>query len=304
LPIARAAMLIAVLGGLGLGYRRLWQGRLFRLAESLRGWSMAHVYLAAGAVTYSRVAAQLDIRLLAGGWCFVGGVVFLMIAEASLDRRRIWNAIRPEARASPGVPVVSCVSCQLVLPADRAGGPCPRCDRPLRVRRRASLECTVALTLAATILLYPAFFLPMIISVQPNGVIERTIMDGVEELFGRGFWYLGIIVFVVSVGIPLTKLAVLFWLSLSVRFPHTRLLWLRTRLHRVVDEINPWSFLDPYIVALNASMLAYPGVVGVRPAPGVLAFSMVVVLTMIASRLFDARLMWDAAERKALQEIR
>lgn len=304
LPMARAAMLVAVLGALGLGYRQLWQGRLFRLAEALRGWSMAHVYLAAGAVTYSRVAAQLDITLLAGGWCFVGAVVFLMIAEASLDRRRIWNALRPEARVPPGMPVISCIGCQLVLPADREGRPCPRCDRRLHVRRASSVEHTVALTAAATVLLYPAYFLPMVISVQPNGVVERTIMDGVDELFGRGFWYLGIIVFVVSIGIPLTKLLVLFWLALSVRFPHRRLLRMRTRLHRIVDEINPWSFLDPFIVALNASMLAYPGIVDVRPAPGVLAFSLVVVLTMVASRLFDARLMWDAVERKAPLEAR
>ncbi len=106
------------------------------------------------------------------------------------------------------------------------------------------------------------------------------------------------IIFVVSIGIPIGKLCVLLWLTLSVRFPHrVGLLW-RTWLHRVVDEINHWSFLDPFIVALNASMLAYPGVVSVEPAAGALAFSLVVVLTMIASRMFDARLMWDAVEDK------
>lgn len=303
-PMLRAAFLVAVLGGLWLGYRRLWQGRLFRLAQALRGWAMAHVYLGAGAVTYSRVAAQLDIELLPGGWCFVGGVLLLLTAEASLDRRRVWNAIRPEQPVRPGVPVVSCLSCQLVLPADREGGACPRCARRLRQRRRSSVERTAALTLASLVLLYPAFFLPMIVSVQPNGVVESTIMDGVEELFGRGFWYLGLIVFFVSICIPAAKLIVLIWLALSVRFPHRSLLQFRTRLHRVVDEINSWSFIDPFIVALNASMLAYPGVVDVRPAPGVLAFSLVIVLTMIASRMFDARLMWDAVEKQARAEAR
>lgn len=298
-PMLRAAFLVAVLGGLRLGYRRLWQGRLFRLAEALRGWSMAEVYLAAGAVTYSRVAAQLDIELLPGGWCFIAAVLLLMAAEASLDRRRIWNALHPETPVAPGTRTVSCIRCQLVLPADRAGEDCPRCARRLRFRRRASIERTVALTLAAVFLLYPAFFLPMIVSVQPNGVVEHTIMDGVEELFGRGFWYLGLIIFVVSIGIPVVKLLVLFWLTLSVRFPHRFGLLLRTRLHRLVDGINHWSFLDPFIVALNASMLAFPGVVSVRPAAGALAFSLVVVLTMIASRMFDARLMWDAVEDRS-----
>jgi paraquat-inducible protein A len=166
------------------------------------------------------------------------------------------------------------------------------------VRRRTSVERTVALTVAALFLLYPAFFLPMIVTVQPNGVIEHTLFDGVEELFGRGYWYLGLIVFGFSIVIPGLKLVTLMWLVASIRWPHRAFLHLRTRLHRAVDEINHWSFIDPFIVALNAAMLAYPGVANVEPGPGTLAFSLVIVLTMIASRMFDPRLMWDALERR------
>jgi paraquat-inducible protein A len=32
----------------------------------------------------------------------------------------------------------------------------------------------------------------------------------------------------------------------------------------------------------------------VRPEPGAIAFAAVVIVTMIASRCFDARVMWDA----------
>lgn len=298
-PMLRAAFLVIVLGALKLGYRTLWQGRLFRLAEALRGWSMAHVYLAAGAVTYGRVAAQLDIEVLPGGWCFIAAVLLMTMAEASLDRRRVWSGLMPESPPPPpGQPVLSCLSCQLVLPAHLEGASCPRCARRLRVRRRTSVERTVALTAASLLLLYPAFFLPMTVSVQPNGVVEHTIMAGVRELFARGFWYLGLVVFVLSVMIPVLKLFTLTWLVLSIRFPHRPFLVLRARLHRLVDELNHWSFIDPFIVALNAAMLSYPGVVSVSAAPGTLAFSMVVVLTMIASRMFDPRLMWDAVERK------
>lgn len=304
-PTLRAAFLAMVLGGLWLGYRTLWQGRLFRLAQALRGWAMAQVYLAAGAVTYSRVAAQLDIELLAGGWCFIAAVLCLTGAEAALDPRRIWSALRPDSPPPPrGQPVLSCLSCQLVLPAGREGEGCPRCARRLRVRRRTSLERTVALTLAALFLAYPAFFLPMTISVQPNGVMEHTIFDGIWELLGRGYWYLGIIVLVLSVMIPIAKLLTLIWLAAGVRFPHRWGLRARTRLHRTVDEINHWSFIDPFIVALNAAMLSFPGVVSVSAGPGALAFSLVVVLTMIASRMFDARLMWDAIEAKSVREDR
>src|SRR4051794_34075589 len=48
IPFVRSAMLIAVLGSLYLGYRRRWQGLLFRHAEELRLWSMPGVYVLAG----------------------------------------------------------------------------------------------------------------------------------------------------------------------------------------------------------------------------------------------------------------
>lgn len=304
-PMLRAAFLVLVLAALKLGYRTVWQGRLFRLAQAMRGWAMAEVYLAAGAVTYSRVAAQLHIEVLPGGWCFIAAVLLLLAAEASLDRRRVWSALRPESPPPRrGQAALSCIGCQLVVPNAIEGQPCPRCARRLRHRRNRSVQRTAALALAALILLYPAFFLPMTVTVQPNGVFQHTVMGGVGELFHHGYWYLGLILFFFSVMVPGLKLLALLWMTLSVRWPHRRFMLLRVRLHRLVDAINHWSFIDPFIVALNAAMLSYPGVVAVAPAAGALAFSLVIVLTMIASRMFDARLMWDALERQPVTEPR
>jgi paraquat-inducible protein A len=72
---------------------------------------------------------------------------------------------------------------------------------------------------------------------------------------------------------------------------------LRTKIHRVLADINPWSFTDPFIVALTIPLLSYPGIADVNAGPGALPFALVVVLTMLASRYFDTRLMWDAAEK-------
>ncbi len=94
------------------------------------------------------------------------------------------------------------------------------------------------------------------------------------------------------------KLLALIWMAASVRFPHRTGLRLRARTHRAIDEINRWSFVDPFIVAVTAPMMAYPGIASVHAGPGTLPFALVVVLTMLASRVFDPRLMWDAAEQK------
>ncbi len=84
---------------------------------------------------------------------------------------------------------------------------------------------------------------------------------------------------------------------LRVKYPRMRGLVLRTRLHRIIDEINRWSFVDPFIVAMTAPLMVYPGIADVHAGPGALPFALVVVLTMLASSYFDTRLMWDAAEK-------
>jgi paraquat-inducible protein A len=290
LPILRTGLLVAVLGSLRLGLRRPWQGRLFRHAEDLRLWSMPEVYLLAGIVTYSRVAAQLDIEVKMGGWCYAAAAILALIGEASMDRRRVWRALGP---GSDPHGTVACEACgRLAAPGETR---CRRCAHRLAPRNPEAMGRTVALTLAAFVLYAPAYFLPMTRTIRPDGITERSVLDGVSELFEKGFWYLGVLIFTVSVAIPLSKLLALTWLVLRVRFPARRRLKLRTKAYRAIHEINRWSFVDPFIVALTAPMMAYAGIADVHAGPGALPFALVVVLTMLASHAFDPRLMWDAA---------
>lgn len=293
-PFARSMMLVAVLASLRLGYRRPWQGYLFRYAEALRLWTMPAVYVLAGLVAYGRVAARLPIEILMGGWCLVAAALLLLIAEASLDRRQVWQEIHPQRTSPAGS--LSCDVCQLNLPETAAGTRCPRCGRLVHRRKPQSLPRTAALT-AAALMLYPAgLLLPMTRTARPGGLVERNIIGGVWKLFTKGYWYFGIILLTASIAIPAIKLIALGWLMLRVKYPRAKGLVLRTKVHRIIDEINRWSFADPFIVALTVPIMAYPGIADVHPGPGALPFALVVVLTMLASRFFDTRLMWDAAE--------
>lgn len=299
IPFLRSAMLMAVLGSLYFGYRRRWEGPLFRYAETLRLWSMPGVYVLAGIVTYSRLVAQIDAEILTGGWCFVAAALLLLLGDMLLDRRRVWQAIHPGGPAPHGVShhALGCASCHMLVPASLEGEPCPRCGLSLDRRKPDSLRRTAALTVAALVL-YPAgLLIPMTRAVQPGGLVQMNVLDGVGELFRHGFWYLGVVLFTVSVAIPVLKLLMLGWLMLRIKYPRRRGLILRTKIYRVIREINRWSFVDPFIVALTAPLMAYPGIADVHTGAGALPFALVVVLTMLAAHCFDTRLMWDAAER-------
>lgn len=295
-PVVRSAIVTAVLASLRLGHRGAWQGRLFRYAEALRLWSMPEVMLLAMGVTYTRVAAQLTIEVPVGGWCFVAAALLAMMTDGAMDRRQVWRAIRPDEPLTGREQAVGCDVCALALGIEHEGEPCPRCAKTLHVRKPGSLNRCAALTLAGYVLFVPAFSLPMTQSVTPLGRTERSVLDGIEALFGAGFWYLGVLIFVMSVAIPLVKLVALTWLMWRVKRPAVKGLVRRTKVHWVIHEINHWSYIDPYIVAMTAPMMAYAGLADVHAGPGALAFSLVVALTMLASEVFDPRLMWDAAE--------
>ena len=50
-----------------------------------------------------------------------------------------------------------------------------------------------------------------------------------------------------------------------------------------------------FTIAVFLPLLQFDGLLTSQAAPGAVAFILVVVLTMWASRTFDPRLMWDAA---------
>jgi paraquat-inducible protein A len=171
---------------------------------------------------------------------------------------------------------------------------CARCGLRLHARKPGSLSRTLALLLAAAALYLPANLLPILETSTPFGAQRDTIMSGVVYLWTDGAWPLALIILIASVVIPLAKLLVLAALLLSVhrRWRGARLQ--RARLYRLIDRIGRWSMTDIFVVAIVSTLVQLRGLATVRVGPAALAFGAMVVLTMMATRAFDPRLIWDA----------
>lgn len=296
LPLLRFGLLSVVLAWLHLGRHSRWLGRGFRWAMHLDPWAMPDVFLLGAAVGYSRVVANLPVVVMPGGFCLIGAALMCMLTRASLDRRTVWRAIAMERGPPPAdVGAISCVACELVLPADQAFTSCPRCGLHLQPRKPVSMMRTLALVVAGFVLYFPANLYPMSTDLQMGTHVSHRIIDGILDLFGAGLWPLGVLIFCTSVAIPLLKLAGLSWFMFSVRRPTRSHLVLKTRLHRFIDEVGRWSNIDVFTIAVFVPVLQFDSLASADAAPGSTAFILVVVLTMIASQVFDPRLMWDAA---------
>ena len=194
----------------------------------------------------------------------------------------------------------SCHACGLLsrpAPGVKAGR-CPRCDEPLLYRKPASLERTLAYLIAATICYVPANLLPVLTTNTATGSESDTILQGVVLLWSPTGWPLSLIVLVASIMIPSAKIVALFHLIFTVRRGSLQNHAQRARLYRTVELIGRWSMVDVFVDTFTVALIQLQPLMSVDPGPGLLFFAAVVVLTMLAVRSFDPRLIWDAASSK------
>ena len=196
--------------------------------------------------------------------------------------------------------IVCCRTCDLV---QRAEAPqpgtrqeCSRCGATVGEYKAGSVVPTAALSLAALVLYVPANLYPILRMERYGAYSESTVWGGVAELANHGYWFIATIVFLASMAVPLVKLAGLFFLVVTTGLRTVR--WRRQRalLYRFIDVIGPWAMLDVFLLAVLVALVRLGALATVLPGRGLLAFTCVVVLTMLASAAFDPRLIWKEKE--------
>ena len=180
-------------------------------------------------------------------------------------------------------------------------GQCPRCGEELTFRKRSSAQRTLALLIAAAICYIPANLLPVLTTHTAAGADSDTILEGVVLLWSPTGWPLSLIVLFASIMIPSAKIVALGYLLLSIRRGSVEHSGQRVRLYRMVELIGRWSMVDVFVDTFTAALVQLQPLMSVSPAPGLVFFAAVVVLTMLAVESFDPRLIWDPVGRGAMQ---
>ena len=298
-PILRFSLLTLVLLALRFGRDPPWLGRVFRWSNDLQTWAMADVFLLAFLVAYARLAATVTVILGPGAICFMAAGLLTLISRATLDKKAVWRTIMPQPELSVDHPTLSCESCELLVPADQERRPCPRCGARLEARRKDAVARAAAFTLAALVFYAPANILPIAtipINLQPTAY---NIIGGVHDLIESGLYGLAGLVFLASFLIPIAKLTAIAWFVYSVRAHSRRRLATKTRLYQLVDEIGRWSMVDPLTIACFVPVVRFNTLLTARADDAAPFFTGVVVLTILAAKSFDPRLMWDVSETPA-----
>ncbi|MCA9296427.1 MAG: paraquat-inducible protein A [Phycisphaerales bacterium] len=193
--------------------------------------------------------------------------------------------------------LLACPCCGLVQHCPAVSGRqrvrCARCHERLRPRsqRSAFAGLTAALALSALILYPLAVTLPMLRIERLGRTNETSIIEGVTSMLAHGDWFVGGVVLLCSLILPLAKLLALLVVNMSPT-------WLashhRARTYQFIEFTGRWGMLDVLLVAILVAALKLGDLVDVTPGPAALAFTGVVVLSLCASASFNPLIMWDS----------
>jgi paraquat-inducible protein A len=199
--------------------------------------------------------------------------------------------------------LVACKTCDLVqrvgrLPAG-SRAECARCGSVVRPNKGYTLGRTAAFSLAALMFYWPANVYPILRMELYGARSETTVLQGAVSLFEHGQLPVAIVVVLASIVIPLLKLLGLLYLVVTTRFRSTRRRIARTWIYRAIEVIGPWAMLDVFLLSILVSFVKLGEMATVLPGRGLFAFTMVVVLTILASTSFDPAQIWQTPEKRA-----
>ncbi len=280
-----------------------------QVARTLRHvtpWMMADVFVIGTLVSLIKIMSMAHIELGLSFWTFCAYALLLLLTTQSVDRDWLWFSLDQEPLAPAGARVgysaaeqglTGCHTCGLVNRLPESGkGRCLRCDEPLHPYHGVGSQATLALLAASVVMYLPANLYPIMITTSLGETLPSTIVGGVLLFIQNGDWPIALIIFTASVLVPVSKMLALLWLCYIVRRQHHSLNRLsRIRLYRITEFIGRWSMVDVFVVAILVALIRNGSIMSIEPGAGALAFTAVVVLTMLAAMMFDPRSIWHGA---------
>ena len=100
LPVTRFLALLYVLGPMAFGWHPARHAfHAFRVAEALRPWAMAEVFIVGVAVALVKVAGLAHVSLGPAFWAFVALVIVTVLKDNFMSRVTVWKTLEARRRS-------------------------------------------------------------------------------------------------------------------------------------------------------------------------------------------------------------
>ncbi|MFM2481998.1 PqiA/YebS family transporter subunit [Celerinatantimonas sp. YJH-8] len=262
-------------------------------------WLMVDVFLVGLLVSLVKLHSLAHIQLGLSFWAYSLFVLLYVRVVSLIDKRVLWQLNVPDFQLMTAKTLdpsaKNCSFCGAAVAGKHLH--CSRCHHRVTRTRRYSVRITLALLAAAVIMYIPANVLPIMMTEFLGQKTYSTILGGVLLLWSLKSYPVAMVIFIASVVVPLAKIFSLGWLCWQVKRPNHQCLNRHKQcLYHITEFVGRWSMIDIFVVAILTALVQMGNLMRVVPGPAVLSFAGVVVLTMLAARCFDPRLLWQESE--------
>lgn len=269
------------------------------LLQKAKQWVMLDVYLVAIAVAAYKIReyASLGFNLYIIAFILTSLLTTLLFIK--IEPKRWWESFYPEyLPLSPEhkYPTTLCSVCDYTFDeriVDKKGRRrCPRCESNLDVPDKIKLQRVWATLIAGTIMMIPANLLPISSTFFAGTESADSLISGVMLFLNLGSYAVAAIVFIASIAVPVSKIAVILYLLLAIHFRWKHAIHRQMKLLHYVHFVGRWSMLDLFVLSLMMSLLERGQIISFSVGEAAFYFGAAVFLTMIASSNLDARMLW------------
>jgi paraquat-inducible protein A len=204
-------------------------------------------------------------------------------------------------------PLIACPECDLLqyetpLPRGRFAC-CHRCGIALYRRTSGSIDRTLALTLAAIVLMLIANLLPIASIETRTDRIETTLLGAVDALYNQERRVVALLVFVTTILAPALELAAMVYMLVPLRLGVVpKQLSLAFRLTPLARE---WGLIDVFMLGVVVSLIKLGNLADVVLGTALWSFGCLILLLTAIGVVFNPREMWtDAATYRAVRDRR
>tara|TARA_R110000803_G_scaffold44343_7_gene93898 strand:- start:12576 stop:13754 length:1179 start_codon:yes stop_codon:yes gene_type:complete len=250
--------------------------RVLDIVFKLLPWSMVEIFLIGALVSLIKIISMADIELGLSFYAFILFTLSMTLVVLHIDKRQLYQLLA-QVETTHNIEIQQ--SQHKIAQVDP-------------VSQALSVQKTWALLITAIILYIPANAYPIMTTHLLGKDDPSTIIGGVILLWHLGSYPIAIIIFIASVIVPVAKILVLVWLNYSVQKQSDRLSLKRVKWYRMAEFVGRWSMIDVFVVIILASLIQLGPAMSITPGVATLAFSGVVVVTMLAAMSFEPQLIW------------
>lgn len=167
---------------------------------------------------------------------------------------------------------------------------CLRCKYILVDTQHGSPRQLMALIITGLLLYIPANTFPIISLSLMGDEQHDTVLASVLALYGEGYPFVAFIIFLCAMLIPLTRLAVLFFIITAIK--QRKPLKIARTLFRSYHHLREWGMLEIYLLAILVAIVKLIDVASVHPGMGMVCFIGLMLSEIGISLLLNEHHLW------------